>query len=100
MSTTKQKIAVMQAFEDGKAVQYRKRGVSSDAWMRVDAPIWAWDCIDYKVKPEPKKVMMQVWESEHSEAIRATPINKPPYCGSWLKVGEPFEFTYPEESEK
>jgi hypothetical protein len=101
MSTTEQQIAVMQAFVDGKTLQYRHKTHNNDGlWGSVSrTPIWAWDCIEYKIKPKPRKVMMQMWESEHSEAIRATPVNKPPYGGSWLKVGEPFEFTYPDEDE-
>jgi hypothetical protein len=95
MSTTKQKIAVMQAFEDGKAIQYRSRADSTNTWQLVDAPIWAWDCMDYREKPEPKTVMMQMWEDEDGELVaRDTSI----HLRYQERVGEPFEFTYPEES--
>jgi hypothetical protein len=68
--------------------------------------------------PEPKTVMMQMWREERDGTISAFPVGespfkreerdgtisafpvkKTPFCGAWSKVGEPFEFTYPEESE-
>ena len=45
----------------------------------------------------PKKVMMQMWQHKCTGTIRAYRVTDPPY--NWSKVGEPFEFTFPEESE-
>jgi hypothetical protein len=96
MKTTEQQIAIMQAFIDGKAVQYRKRGVGSDAWYAIEKPKWDWDHCEYRVKPEPKTVMMQMWRnSEGYDA--AYPVNDG--YRKTKKIGEPFEFTYPAEDE-
>lgn len=48
--TTKEKIAIMQAYEDGKAIQYLYYGV----WTDIDVPCWNWAKCQYRVKPEPK----------------------------------------------
>jgi len=50
-STTAGKIAVMQAFEDGKAIQYKNRGYS---WVdfRVNTPMWNWKEVGYRIKPQ------------------------------------------------
>ena len=51
--TTKQMIEVMQAFADGKAIQYRLRSAEG-YWCDIEWPIWAWDTSDYRIKPETK----------------------------------------------
>lgn len=50
--------------------------------------------------PPPKKVMMQMVQLSQSMTLtlRAFPVNQAPN-GAWLRVGEPFEFVYPEEVE-
>jgi hypothetical protein len=74
--------------------------------------------LQYTHLPEPKTVMMQMWREERDGTISAFPVGespfkreerdgtisafpvkKTPFCGAWSKVGEPFEFTYPEEDE-
>ena len=56
--------------------------------------------LDYTHLPEPTKTeMMQMWREERDGTIRAFPVKKPPFCDAWSKVGEPFDFTYPEEDE-
>ena len=52
---TKQKNEVMQAFADGKVIQYRPRN-REENWGDIKEPIWAWDTSDYRVKPEVKPV--------------------------------------------
>ena len=47
----------------------------------------------------PKKVMMQMWVRADGRSMM---LQEQDYLGfgySWSKVGEPFEFVYPEESE-
>ena len=46
----------------------------------------------------PKKVMMQMVELSQSAlpSLRALPVSEATFNGAWLKVGEPFEFVYPE----
>lgn len=48
--TTKEKIAVMQAYEDGKTIQQDYHG----EWVDIDVPEWNWATSDYRVMPEPK----------------------------------------------
>ena len=52
MSTTSEKIKVMQHFEDGGEVEVKLK--SGDEWSLVstDNPFWAWDCVDYRIKPK------------------------------------------------
>lgn len=52
--TTKEMIAVMQAYEDGKAIEFRDR--HSGEWGECSIPLWDWHAFDYRIKPEPKYV--------------------------------------------
>lgn len=52
MITTKEKIAVMQAYDDGKTVLYRDK--KEYDWYETHDPLWDWDTFDYRVKPDPK----------------------------------------------
>lgn len=55
MKTTKEMIAIMQAYEDGQPVQYKTR--RHGYWVEVITPSWDWKILVYRVKPaEPKKV--------------------------------------------
>lgn len=58
---TKEAIKVMQAFVDGKIVQYKQPAL--DCWYDlVDInPIWNWGCVNYRIKPEPK----EIWVNEY-----------------------------------
>lgn len=48
--TIQEQIAVMQAFADGKEIEYRSDG----NWAKVNYPSWNWAKYIYRVKPEPK----------------------------------------------
>lgn len=50
---TKDMIEVMQAFEDGKKIEFCERG--SRTWKPDENPEWDWSCIEYRIAPEPKK---------------------------------------------
>lgn len=51
MSTTAEKIEVMQAFERGEAIECSQ----GFGWEGpVTYPIWDWSRIDYRLKPIPK----------------------------------------------
>lgn len=54
MKTIDEMCAVMQAFKNGKQIEY-KLSETSD-WVEVSNPIWNWGGLDYRVKPEPKYV--------------------------------------------
>jgi hypothetical protein len=48
--TTKEKIEVMQAFEDGKDIEHRS--FKSAKWMSCLSPVWDWTNYKYRVKSE------------------------------------------------
>ena len=56
---TKEKIKVMQHFEDGGEVEYKEWCNSTSQWHLVETnePIWSWARCDYSIKP--KKV--ELW---------------------------------------
>lgn len=47
MKTIEEKISVMQAFADGKEVEYKE---NDGEWVSVDEPLWNWNTYDYRVK--------------------------------------------------
>lgn len=74
MKTTREKIEVMQAYENGKTIEISSRG-SDNRNMRCcpSAPTWNWDDNDYSIKPEEKKkVKRWLWAM------------KSPTTGNWL----------------
>jgi len=95
MSTTKEKIAIMQAFEDGKVIQFRLKGLAY--WDIVEKPAWNWDAFAFRIKPEPKKVTMQIYQDKCTGRLRAFMVIELPDSNIWSPVGQSFEFTYPEE---
>ncbi len=62
---TKEAIKVMQAFVDGKTIQY----LSSIGWRDVD-PLstaemaWLWGDVKYRIKPEPKDIWVNEYERQ------------------------------------
>lgn len=51
--TTKEKIAVMQAYLDGKQIQTRR--IDRDDWWDNDCPTWDWERCVYRIKPEEEE---------------------------------------------
>ena len=41
-------IRVMQAFVDGKEVEYKRH---DEFWMLTTLPLWNWNSIEYRIKP-------------------------------------------------
>jgi hypothetical protein len=65
MSTLKEKIAVMQAFADGKEIQsYDLIDDDGLGWRDLDrksGPAWNWGLYDYRVKPrEPRRFFVRL----------------------------------------
>ena len=52
MKTTKEKIEVMKAYEEGKTIEHKNK--DGDKWFEVSTPSWNWRDYDYRVKEEPK----------------------------------------------
>ncbi len=65
MKTTKEKIAVMEAFESGEEIQIRNLPPFADrGWDDlgdVDNIIWNWLQLDYRIKPKPT---LRPWKPE------------------------------------
>lgn len=57
--TLKEKIAVMQAADDGKKIQVSLKGEAN--WFGIDAPAWNWDRFDYRVKPKTLELWVNVY---------------------------------------
>ena len=56
--TTREMIAVMQAYADGKKIQIADKGSKDWADYGTGEPVWDWDAFDYRIKPEDKPVLM------------------------------------------
>ena len=54
VDSTKAKIEVMQAFEDGKDIEINN-GPNSDYWSGISNPSWDWSNHIYRVKPVKPK---------------------------------------------
>ena len=56
-------IEVMQAAKEGKAIQYwaRCNRGTDENWRGAPNPIWNWVAYDYRVKPEPRRVWVNMY---------------------------------------
>ena len=54
---TKEMIAVMQAYEDGKQIEYKS---NVNGWVSVENPNWDWVNRIYRIKPTKKPVQLSV----------------------------------------
>ena len=50
--TTKEKIAVMQAFDEGKPIEFKTVSQDDTYWRIIENPKWDWLSWDYRVKPQ------------------------------------------------
>jgi hypothetical protein len=50
--TTKEMIAVMQAYCEGKKIEFSRD--IGESWKEIDNPFWDWASEDYRVKQEPE----------------------------------------------
>lgn len=58
MKTTREKIGVMEAFEQGEEIEIRSLTLKFDCaqWSRCPDPGWNWVEADYRIKPKPREV--------------------------------------------
>ena len=55
-------IRVMQAYVDGKEMQYSpKQGKGSSFWTTTENPLWNWEHYDYRIKPTP---VLRPWTAD------------------------------------
>jgi len=57
METLKQKIEIMQACLDGAEIEYQQPGV----WGKATNPEFLWNEYDYRVKPKPMEIWINVY---------------------------------------
>lgn len=55
---TREMIAVMQAYEDGKQIEAKL--LSDPDWYSVEKPLWDWDSFVYRIKTTKKVVDLSV----------------------------------------
>ena len=59
---TKEKIEVMQAFLDGAALEIKYENGEWYPWTLGDEPQWSWDTNEFRVKPMPMVVWVNVYD--------------------------------------
>ena len=66
MKTTKEMIAVMQAYEDGKEIEFKPHTGKTWISMKLTTipPIWSWSSDDYRIKPEPEYIPFTFEDAE------------------------------------
>ena len=73
---TKEKIEVMQAFENGHDIQARLQGLTCEqAWNLTADPEWAWNYCDYRIKQQPKTVTLYYYSYNGKVEIFDTPLD-------------------------
>ena len=59
--TLREKIECMQAFERGEYVEVRTDKTVAGQWGVAIDPLWDWNNNDYRIKPKPKKAVVEKW---------------------------------------
>ena len=70
----KELLPIMQAFAEGKTIEYRESG---GAWKVAHTPTWS-SCLFYRIKPEPKCRPFKTKEECWNEMMKHQPFG-------WLK---------------
>lgn len=64
--TTLEQIAIMQAFADGKDIEYRLDN-EDHPWAPLADPKWNWAAYDYQIAQEPRTI----WVNETADGVLA-----------------------------
>lgn len=67
-----EKIAIMQAYEDGKQIEHRRIG-EGGTWRRAGRPAWNWEEGDYRVSD---KVSVWAWVDIITGTVKRTFLSK------------------------
>lgn len=83
MKTLKEQIAVMQAFENKKKIEYIDLLLTNHIheWLPAPDPTWNWEKYDFRVKEEPKAedINWEPWEKyKPTNNDNVLPIKEPP----------------------
>jgi hypothetical protein len=87
MKTIAEKIAVMQAFVLGKAIQ--STCTITPGWVDCTDPAWNWGSVDYRIKPEPREWLVWVrygHKNIHSYNTIDTSIEKNWKDQGWTQI--------------
>ena len=66
----KELLPIMQAFAEGKTIEYRESG---GAWKVAHTPTWS-SCLFYRIKPEPKYRPFKTQEECWNEMMKHQPF--------------------------
>ena len=82
----KELLPIMQAFAEGKTVEYRESG---GAWKVARTPTWS-SCLFYRIKPEPRYRPFKTQEECWQEMLKHQPFGwlKSKKNGSFCCIGE------------
>lgn len=80
---TKNLIAVMQAYVDGKQIQYTD--AESENWIDIESPEWDPN-YDYRVKPESSYRSFRNAEDCWQEMLKHQPFGWVKFCGTYSAV--------------
>jgi hypothetical protein len=96
--TTKEKIAVMQAYLDGRPIQLRCNGGNGGHWADLlSEPMWTWGQDRYRIKPEPREWWLELhksftcWGGHTSQQATVHKVNLATNGGAMIKVREVLE---------
>ena len=56
----KEMIKVMQYYEDGGEVEYKRKHTDNPSWV-LACPVWDWINFDYRIKKQKQKVTIGKW---------------------------------------
>ena len=71
MMTNDEIITVVQAAKDGKTIQYRNGIITEGGWSETTVPLWDFNHLDFRVKPEKKVMYVNVYEGCQGHSSRA-----------------------------
>lgn len=69
---TKQCIAIMQAYADGKHLEFFDK--TNNEWVEIIHPLWNWHENDYRIKPEPSYRPFRNAEECWQEMLKHAPF--------------------------
>ena len=84
MTTLDEMIAVMQAYKEGKAIEFSCKGM--DGWSNAKAPYWDWVTYDYRIKKQTKKVKLLAWLTPYSIEWKRECISNTCVGYGWKRV--------------
>ena len=66
MTTTAEKIYVMNAYVNGETIQFKSRNTPDNDWLWSTNPIWDWNRSEYRIKPVPvePRVLYRIKEGD------------------------------------